>query len=1325
MVKEWFLSSAPSCPVFFMSQPWQFWIDVGGTFTDCIAITPEGELRQFKTLSSGVTKGTGADIVNGTITDPPRIDDPDDFWVGAELRLFSATAELLHVTTVSAFDADSGRLTLADGAATAAGDVETYELDLHVSAPVLAIRWLLRLPPSAECPPVRMRFGTTRGTNALLTRTGARTAFITTKGFGDVPLIGNQDRPDLFDLDIKKPEPLFSQVFEVDERMTADGAALCALEAAHQVQRLKDAGLLTGDFDSVAICLMNAYRNPVHEERLEQLVRQSGFTEVSRSSEVSPLIRFVPRCDTTVLDAYLNPVLRTYLNRIRGHLPGSDIQVMTSAGGLVGSHNFRGRDCILSGPAGGVVGFSKVAVDEGFTNAIGFDMGGTSTDVARFDGHFEIENETTKAGVRIMTPVLAIETVAAGGGSICGFDGVRLFVGPDSAGADPGPACYGAGGPLTVTDLNVFLGRVLPRYFPFRLNVQAVESRLLKLRSDMAATGAAPPGASLHQLAEGLLQIADDNMVQAIRRVSVARGYHPADHVLVSFGGAGGQHACSIARSLGIKKILIHPFAGILSAYGMGQADVRAIRQASVLQPLTDESLLQLESTRQAFAAQTRAEVVAQGAAEDQIQGSTLSLELRYRSTDSSLWIAAQPDADFRVQFESEHRRLFGYIRPEKEIEIASVRVETVGRSGDVSEIPVSDESGSRDTRIRELHSATTFWNGVEYAAVVHHRNGLRQGMRITGPAIICEPTSTIWIEPHCNAQITATGTVLIEVYEDEGMSRAEAASAAATPDPVLLEVLNNQFVSIAEQMGQTLRRTSTSTNVRERLDFSCALFDADGRLVVNAPHVPVHLGAMGETVRVIIDDHPDMQRGDVFVTNDPYRGGSHLPDVTVVTPVFVGDSPPGDPFADVLPERAHDDDSSYRPAFFVANRAHHAEIGGIVPGSMPPFSTNLAQEGILIRSRKLVDRGQSCEDEIQQLLAAGPFPSRAINDNLADLAAQSASNECGVQLLQSLVRRHSVGTVLGYMQHIQTAAAKKMRLCLSRLEDRAYKFEDRLDDGAKVSVAIRLNGDEATVDFTGTSGVHPGNLNANRAITTAAVLYSFRCLLNEDVPLNAGVLEPLTIVIPEGLLNPSVGTSPEDSPAIVGGNVETSQRIVDVLLGALGIAAASQGTMNNLTFGDDTFGYYETICGGAGATSAAHGADAIHTHMTNTRLTDPEVLEQRYPVRLRKFEIRHGSGGPGEHHGGNGIVREIEFLKTLQVSMLSQRRETNPPFGLQSAAGGRCGRNSLLKTSATDHQDLGGAFHTTVLPGDVIRIETPGGGGFGAVLVFRMTNDE
>ena len=1299
-----------------MVQPWQFWIDVGGTFTDCIAATPAGKLRQFKTLSSGVTKGTVAALMHGGFEDLRRTVDPDHFWVGAELRLFSASADLLHVTTVLAFDASAGRFTLAESGLPAVSGATTYQLDLGLPAPVLAIRWSLRLPSGRACPAVRVRFGTTRGTNALLTRTGARTALITTKGFADVALIGNQDRPDLFDLNIRKPEPLFSKVFEVDDRITAEGSVLRVPDSGTEARRLKDDGLLTEEFESVAICLMNAYRNSVNEECIEQLVRQAGFDEVSRSSEVSSLIRFVPRCDTTVLDAYLNPVLRTYLSDIRSHLPDSDIHVMTSAGGLVGSHRFRGRDCVLSGPAGGVVGFASVAVEEGYKNAIGFDMGGTSTDVARFDGDFAVENETTKAGVRIMTPVLAIETVAAGGGSICGFDGVRLFVGPDSAGADPGPACYGAGGPLTVTDLNVFLGRVLPQHFPFALNVSAVETRLIRLRADMAAAGSALPETSLQQIAEGLLQIANDNMFQAIRRISVAKGYHPADHALVSFGGAGGQHACSLARSLGIRTVLIHPLAGILSAWGMGQADVRAIRQASVLQPLTDESLRQLEPVRQSFEVQTRDEVVAQGAAEELIQEPVLQLELRYRGTDSSLWIGGRSTAEFREQFDVEHRRLFGYLRKEMEVEISAIRIETVGRSGNTGDIHAVDVSTNVDTQACKSDKTSIFWKDAEYDALVFHRDNLQPGMSVTGPAIICEPTSTIWIEPGCNAEIAMSGTVLIDVTDDDSASGASDVSDNVIPDPVLLEVFNNQFVSIAEQMGETLRRTATSTNVRERLDFSCALFDVRGRLVVNAPHVPVHLGAMGETVRVIIDDHPDMQRGDVFVTNDPYRGGSHLPDVTVVTPVFVSKSNSHARIADVLAGAEENGNATEQPAFYVANRAHHAEIGGAVPGSMPPFSTNLAQEGVLIRSRKLVDRGESCEEQIRQLLATGAFPSRAVNDNLADLAAQAASNECGVQLLQVLVGRHSADTVLNYMQHVQNAAARKMRLCLAGLEERNYCFEDRLDDGTKLRVAVQLNGDEATVDFTGTDGVHFGNLNANRAITTAAVLYSFRCLLNEDVPLNAGVLEPLTIVIPEGLLNPAVGISPEDSPAIVGGNVETSQRIVDVLLGALEIAAASQGTMNNLTFGDDTFGYYETICGGSGATPTGHGADAVHTHMTNTRLTDPEVLEQRYPVRLRKFEIRQGSGGQGKCCGGAGIVREIEFLKMLQVSMLSQRRESNPPFGLQGGAAALCGRNSLVNAHTGEQKNLGAAFNTTVSPGDVIRIETPGGGGFGSL---------
>ena len=1270
-----------------MTSPWQFWIDVGGTFTDCIGIDPDGRLRQHKTLSSGITKGTVAKSPSPTcFVDPHRGKDPPGFWNGSSIRLFDRSGRCIASSTVECFSGDSGRIDVASELFFEPG--QRYELDLQIPAPILAIRWLLQLRPGESIPLVTVRLGTTRGTNALLTRTGARTALITTSGFGDVPLIGNQDRPKLFDLEICKPEPLFETVVEVSERVAADGKILERLDYDHAQCLLKD--LHQNGLESVAICLMNAWVRPQHEFELLRLARQAGFTEVSHSYEVSPQIRFVPRCDTTVLDAYLNPILRAYVSEIRQHLEGSRILVMTSAGGLVRSSAFRGRDSILSGPAGGVVGFSRVASDAGFDQAIGFDMGGTSTDVARFGGRFEYEQETSKAGVRIMTPVLAIETVAAGGGSICEFDGVRLHVGPASAAADPGPACYGSGGPLTVTDLNVYLGRVLSRYFPFELDVAAVKEQLEQLRRSMQQCDAWQATMSLHSLAEGLLQIANDNMVQAIRRVSITKGYDPADHVLVSFGGAGGQHACSVARALGITHVLMHPFAGILSAWGMGQADVRNRRKKSVLSPLTEESLEQLVRIVNSLTIETVNHVQRQGIDRSEIDDPVVELELRYSGTESTVVVPWASALICRQKFEKEYRRLFGYIRPDRPIEIASVIVEAVGQAVVPEEREQSEEVASGAI---PDSATTTYLDGQHLETDIYLRDSLQPGCVLNGPVIISEPTSTILIESGCRAEVLVNGSILITICK-RGQRNELSSESTALPDPVLLEVFNNQFVSIAEQMGQTLRRTSVSTNVRERLDYSCALFDRLGHLVVNAPHIPVHLGAMGETVCAIIQDHPDMQPGDVYVTNDPYRGGSHLPDVTVVTPVFTEGS---------------------IPSFFVANRAHHAEIGGIVPGSMPPFSTCLAEEGVLIRSRHLVRAGNSLEDELRAHLSEGAFPSRSVDDNLADLAAQAAANACGASLLMQLCRTRTVHQVQQYMLHVQKAAERKMRLALSRLEDRDWNFIDQLDDGSAIQVRIAVDDDSATVDFTGSADVHPGNLNANRAITTAAVLYAFRCLLNEDVPLNNGVLRPLNVIIPSGLLNPPAGEDLSNSPAMVGGNVETSQRIVDVLLGALRLAAASQGTMNNLTFGDGTFGFYETICGGAGATPKRHGADAVHTHMTNTRLTDPEILEQRYPVRLRQFSIRRGSGGNGKFRGGDGIIREIEFLKDLQVSMLSQRR-TIAPWGLDGGNPGLTGRNSVVVNNAHVEIDLPGAFSRPFHVGETLRIETPGGGGAGPV---------
>ena len=1273
-----------------MKVPEQFWIDVGGTFTDCIALHPDGTLTQFKTLSSGCTRGTAAEGSSGRLLiDPKRRDDPDGFWNGAVLRLRSAAGDVTARTTVIGFTARLGCLNLADDLCVQPG--QTYELDPGLPAPVLGIRWLMRLDAETPVPAVQVRFGTTRGTNALLTRTGSRTALVTTRGFADVPRIGSQERPHLFELDIRRPQPLFEAVAEVDERVAADGQILKPLDeqqAEAELARLRDAGI-----ESVAICLLHAWTEPAHEQLLKDLCRKLGFQEVSCSSDVARQIRFVPRCETTVLDAWLNPVLRSYLEEIRRHLPDSRILVMTSAGGLVDQTQFRGKDSVLSGPAGGIVGFSRAAAAAGFQRAIGFDMGGTSTDVARFDGRFEYEQETMRAGVRVMTPVLAIETVAAGGGSICGFDGGRLFAGPASAGADPGPACYGSGGPLTVTDLNVWLGRVLPDCFPFALDTAAVERRLKMLQSDMEQAGAWPDGMTLSSLAEGLLQIANDNMVRAIRRISVARGYDPADYVLVCFGGAGGQHACAVARALGMRRVLLHPLAGILSAWGMGQADIRCRRTASVLRPLHPESLEELDRTIDRLIDEGRHHVLRQGVAEKDLD-TFVELELRYSGTESTVSVPhADPDTA-RETFEREYRRQFGYVRSQTPIEIAAVSVEVVGRSSEERQDFSQPATGGR----AEPSFTTAVFDGQPMQTAVFERTALPAGETISGPAILYEATSVICVEPGCSARILDNAGVLITVDSHDSVSSGTTSSGSTSfcpggdrPDPVRLELMNGQFTSIAEQMGEALRRTAVSTNVRERLDYSCALFDDQGRLVVNAPHVPVHLGAMGETVRSVRRDHPRMEPGDVFVTNDPYRGGSHLPDITVVTPVFTGRP---------------------IPSFFVASRAHHADIGGIVPGSMPPFSTKLAEEGIRIDSRHLVAGGVSCEDSLRQLLGSGPYPSRNINDNLADLAAQAAANAQGAALLQRLCDVHGVDAVLEDMRAVHQAAERRMRQALSRLDDGEHAFEDRLDDGTVIRVSIRVSGDRAVIDFSGTADVHPGNLNANRAITTAAVLYSFRCLLDEDVPLNAGVLEPLDLIIPPGLLNPPAGATAEQSPAMVGGNVETSQRIVDVLLGALELAAASQGTMNNLTFGDETFGYYETIGGGAGATPSARGADAVHTHMTNTRLTDPEVLEHRYPVRLKHFGIRHGSGGRGRFRGGDGIVRSLEFLKDLNVSMLSQRR-TVAPWGLRGGDSGRCGRNTLQRRDGRI-SDLGGSFSVAVQAGDVLTVETPGGGAFG-----------
>ncbi len=1265
---------------------WQFFIDVGGTFTDVVACPPGGGLQTFKLLSSGGVRGRVDPASTTTkIVDPLRRGEPNDLWRGYTLR--SSGGEAADTRTIRAFDGDTAALELDAPLPEVPQSGFGYELRSTEEAPIVAIRYLLGLRLDQDIGPVDVRLGTTRGTNALLERSGARVGFVTTKGFADILRIGNQDRPDLFELNIKKRDELAAWTAEIDERLSASGEILRPIDEA--AARATLAALRQQGCDALAICLLHAHVNPDHELIVERIAREIGFAHVSRSSRVSRLEKIVSRGDTTVADAYLSPVIGDYLDALRQAMPQASIKLMTSAGGLVSADRVCGKDTVLSGPAGGVVGCAFVSRGVGFDSVIGFDMGGTSTDVCRIEprlGGFEYQHETVKAGVRIMAPMLAIETVAAGGGSLCRFDGQKLVVGPKSAGADPGPACYGRGGPLTVTDMNVLLGRVVPAFFPFPLDRAAVEHKLDRLVDDIdAAIGSR---LSPVDAADGFLQIANANMAAAIKRISVAKGYDLRDYVLTSFGGAGAQHACAIARRLGMSRVLCSPYAGVLSALGIGVADIKRIDQRTVDYPLCDDSL---EALQPAFLEMTRhlEEALAQdGVGLDRLLPPSNSIDLCYVAQATLLTVGMTTAADARAAFERQHQQLYGYTHADRNIEIRAIRVELTAPSAhrDVR-LPPADATPPNDAR-----RTTMIIDGKPCDVPVVLRAELTTGARLTGPAVVIEQTSTIVIDADWEATVHESGDLILE----QKTAAATASAVSQQVDPVQLELFNNQFAAIAEQMGSTLRRTALSTNVKERLDFSCAVFTPDGDLVVNAPHIPVHLGGMSDCVKCLKQDVGQFTSGEVFVTNDPYRGGSHLNDVTVITPVH--------------------DSAGERLLFIVASRAHHAEIGGTRPGSMPPDSTNLAEEGVLIRAFRWIRNGQAQHETMRALLASPPYPSRCPEENLADIAAQVAANQTGVRELYGMIERFGREVVHAYMHHIQDAAEAKMRAALHDLPDGVHSFVDTLDNGAAIRLAVTIDSGEARFDFSGTDGVLSGNLNANRAIVSSAVLYCLRCLIAEEIPLNAGILAPVEIVLPVCFLNPTCADDPSRSPAVVGGNVETSQRIVDTIFGALRVVAASQGTMNNLLLGDDSFGYYETICGGAGAGPGFDGADAVHTHMTNTRLTDPEVLESRYPVRLIRFAIRRGSGGAGLHQGGSGVIRELEFLRPLELSILSQRREKQP-YGLDGGEPGAPGRNLLIRADAQADEQLGAVARASVSTGDRLIIETPGGGGWGRLV--------
>jgi 5-oxoprolinase (ATP-hydrolysing) len=1158
------------------------------------------------------------------------------------------------------------------------GQVRVAKVLSSDRAPLEGIRQLLGIGPRDPIPPCNVRMGTTLATNALLERKGQRFALLITRGFRDLLEIGTQARPDLFALEIRKPGVLYDAVLEVDARADRDGTPVRRPDRTALLRELE--ALAASGIDSVAIAVLGDYRTGTLEREIAAVVRAAGIREIALAHELAPRIGLLARGDTASVAAYLSPRLARYLQTLQAELPGSTLQLMQSSGGLCDSAHFRGPNALLSGPAGGSVALAHIAELLDLPEVLGFDMGGTSTDVSRYAGELERRYEHEISGMRVVAPMLSIHTVAAGGGSICRLTDGRLTVGPDSAGSDPGPLCYGKAGAreLTVSDVNLALGRLVAHRFPFPLAVEPVRDALEQIAQSLRADGHA---ATSDSLATGFFEIANRNMAEALRKVSVARGFDVRQHALVVFGGAGGQHACSLAQLLGIRQVIFHPLSGVLSAYGIGLADLthHAARDAGRL-ALSDDALRELESGFVALEHEAQSVLAAQASGTP--SECCRRVDLRYMGSETSLTLLVGSAEDLRRRFEAEHARSFGHSRPGDPIEILSLRVEASVRSPTTRELRMGLRTGDLSAPERR----TTLWHqGTRYTDVpVFEREALTEGARISGPALIAEAVATMVVDPGFELECRADGILIARPLALAASVEATASNdddSVAAVDPVSLEVMSNAFMSIAEQMGHVLQRTAQSTNIRERLDFSCAVFDRQGELVANAPHIPVHLGAMSESVRSVIAAQPDLAPGDVFVTNDPACGGSHLPDITVVAPV-------------------HDARGTLR--FFSATRGHHSDVGGITPGSMPAFSRTLAEEGCVFSAVRVMRDGTLDRALILQTLAQGPYPARRPQENLADLEAQISAAHTGARLLLELTREHGLGKVERYMQAVQDLAAASVTRALREFPDGSYTFRDQLDDGTKLEVTVAIADGKAELDFGECDAESQGSLNAPRAVTLAAVLYVLRALVGRSIPLNSGCLRNVTVRIPErSILNPSSGR------AVAGGNVETSQRVVDILLGAFGRAAASQGTMNNVSFGQDSFGYYETIAGGAGAGPSFAGASAVHTHMTNTRITDPEVIEQRFPVRIQEFSVRRGSGGAGRYRGGDGICREYEFLEPLTVSLLTERR-LRAPFGLDGGQPGAIGRNLFNGAEVPGHDSF------RVNAGDRLRIETPGGGGFG-----------
>jgi 5-oxoprolinase (ATP-hydrolysing) len=1219
---------------------WQFWIDRGGTFTDVVARRPDGSLVVRKLLSEN----------------PGHYDDPA----------------------------------------------------------IAGIRQVLGLAPGAPVPADQIdvvRLGTTVATNALLQRRGEPTVLVITEGFADALRIGYQDRPEIFALRIVRPPPLYERVIEVRERVGADGRVITPLDEARVERDLRAAH--RGGLRCAAVVCMHGYRYPDHERRIGAIARRIGFTAVCESHLTSPLMKLISRADTTLADAYLSPVLARYVSAVVAELPGVRIEFMQSNGGLTEAHLLRGKDAILSGPAGGIVGMARTAEAAGFPAVIGFDMGGTSTDVSHFAGEYERQYETQVAGVRLRVPMLSIHTVAAGGGSVLRFDGSRYRVGPESAGADPGPACYRRGGPLTVTDANVLLGRIQPAHFPHvfgpaadqPLDSGVVRDAFSELAAEIAAASAGTPGQQVggrvgraprrgghpltpEQVAEGFLRIAVANMANAIKKISVQRGYDVTGYALSTFGGAGGQHACAVADELGMTRVLIHPLAGVLSAYGMGLGAMTAMREQAMETGLNQAAVPAIKGLARRLTAEAEADL-ARGGTPPGAARVACRVHLKYAGTDTSLSVPMATLARMRRDFEAAYRRHFSFLMPGKAIVVEAVSVELAVPPEPVPAAVAPPRNGS------SMGRAPSVPGGARMAARMHtggrwrdvplaRRAGLAPGDLLEGPALIVDDFATTVVEPGWRARLSERGDLLLERIRPRPGSRA----GGGRPDPVMLEIFNNLFSSIAEQMGERLRATAHSVNIKERLDFSCAIFDADGGLVANAPHIPVHLGSMGASIAIIAERNAGRIRpGDVFALNDPYHGGTHLPDITVVTPVF--------------------DEAGAGIVFFVASRGHHAEIGGITPGSMPALSTRIEEEGVLIDNWLLVRDGEFREVQTLRLLSRAPYPSRSPQANLADLRAQVAANERGVAELRRMCRHFGLGVVQSYMGHVQDNAEEAVRRVIGKLRDGQASYE--LDNGAVIMVAIRVDRASRTaeIDFTGTSATVPGNFNAPSSVAMAAVLYVLRCLVADEIPLNSGCLKPVRVIIPPGCL-----LAPRFPAAVAAGNVETSQAVTGALLAALGVMAEGSGTMNNVTFGNGRHQYYETVASGSGAGDGFAGTSAVQTHMTNSRLTDPEVLEWRFPVLLERYEIRRGSGGAGRWPGGDGGRRVIRFGEPMTVTTLASHRRVRP-YGMAGGLPGALGRHWVERADGSVTA-LAGCDRVEVAAGDAFVIETPGGGGYG-----------